>query len=409
MTTKVACVGNMNNNMFAIARILRHYGIDAHLFLFNFEFQHFHPAADTFSTSYEGYTHRLDWGDFASFLDYPEALVVRPFKGFDTIIGCGTLPAFLNRAGRALDLLIPYGSEWDLTRFRFNAFPGHGWRSRRRWHIERGYHRFTRHQARGIEGSRYIIGTPGRIPEHLTLKGEFQYVIPPIIDTIEFEPDSVAARAEVFGDYATLTTALATMRDIRRRKSPVIFHHTRHVWTRCDDGIGWKGNDRLIRGFAKFVHGGHPDAALVCTEYGPDVQASKTLARELGIADQMVWLPLLSRREIMMCLALADFGCGEFHFSWFDSGTTQETLCMGRPLLHFRDDALHPTATRPFYPMINVACEDDVADALADFTRRPDHYRAMGRAGREWYLTHRVQPFRDWVTRTLGLRAGAAR
>ena len=45
---KIACVGNMNNNMFAITRHLRFLNYDAKLVLSNEE-QHFMPDADSLS------------------------------------------------------------------------------------------------------------------------------------------------------------------------------------------------------------------------------------------------------------------------------------------------------------------------------------------------------------------------
>ena len=59
---KIACIGNMNNNMFCIVRYLRDMGYDANLFLLH-EQDVFIPSADSFNDDYLAYTHQLDWYD----------------------------------------------------------------------------------------------------------------------------------------------------------------------------------------------------------------------------------------------------------------------------------------------------------------------------------------------------------
>ena len=50
---KIACIGNMNNNMFCLVRYLRDKGYDAHLFLVD-EFDHFLPGSDSYNLEYIG-------------------------------------------------------------------------------------------------------------------------------------------------------------------------------------------------------------------------------------------------------------------------------------------------------------------------------------------------------------------
>ena len=121
-----------------------------------------------------------------------------------------------------------------------------------------------------------------------------------------------------------------------------VFHSARLKWVRdpkkseADWFIESKNNHYFIQGFANFLKGGgQGKGTLFIVEYGPDVAATKRLCEELGISDSVRWLPVMSRKEIMIFLKLCDVGVGQFYrkpgMIW--AGTGWETLAAGRPLL----------------------------------------------------------------------------
>src|SRR5207249_1476051 len=113
-------------------------------------------------------------------------------------------------------------------------------------------------------------------------------------------------------------------------------------WKNPEDPFAQKGNDRLVNAYAKFLTG-RPEvrACLVMFEYGDDVEETKSLVRALDIEKNVRWFPAMYRKDLMVGLSLSDIGCGEFAISCFGAGTVYETLAMGKPLLHYRDDAQH--------------------------------------------------------------------
>lgn len=48
-------------------------------------------------------------------------------------------------------------------------------------------------------------------------------------------------------------------------------------------------------------------------EYGESVLESKKLINELNIEENIIWLPKMSRKEIMFLLSSVDIGVGEFY------------------------------------------------------------------------------------------------
>lgn len=151
---KVAFIGNMNNNNFALMRYFRDIGIDAHLLLTLDDgkntLTHFTPDADTWEIErWSPYIHQtiipnatfaaLDgplnaflkiYLNFKSFF-YPQAQTLDPvtreqiliaFSEYDKLVGSGIMPAVLLRINRGLDLFYPYSTGIEfLGSFEFTS------------------------------------------------------------------------------------------------------------------------------------------------------------------------------------------------------------------------------------------------------------------------------------------------
>ena len=148
---KIACIFNMNSNMFTIARFLRDKGYDAHLLLMN-EDDHFLPKADSFTEEYRSFTHYLDWWPKEPLPDGRWTNVTprklrKDLKDYDVLIGCGFAPAFIEYSGRQMDLFIPYGSDFYEVPFK-KMWPA------RKNTINNLYPAL---QKKGIENSKYVV------------------------------------------------------------------------------------------------------------------------------------------------------------------------------------------------------------------------------------------------------------
>ena len=116
---KVAFIGNMNNNHFAVVRFLRDEGLEVDLLLTNDGFDHFHPKSDTSSLNFQTYVHQLSWGDARSFLGTNARQIKSDLGQYGILFGCGLAPAYCAKASRSLDVFIPYGGDiWSSTRFQ---------------------------------------------------------------------------------------------------------------------------------------------------------------------------------------------------------------------------------------------------------------------------------------------------
>jgi len=373
---RVGCLGNMNNMFFALVRHLRDRGVDAHLVMQPDELAHFHPSHDSFDLGYQAFTTQARWR--GPFLDVPPEAIAKDLEPYDFLVVTGILLAYVERAGRVADVFFPHGS--DLFKWPFVPDTMR-WDQRLR---SRSVVAMFRAQRAGIRHA-FVINQEDRNPfwrraleRHDALDRTVYFGTPMVYGPPFLGPRAADARSRSawFREFAA----------IRERSGLMVINHARQQWRTTADCPS-KGSDRLIRGFADFAKR-HPavHAALVLFEYGDDVIDSRELVDSLGILESVHWMPLMSRKEILLGLSLADFGCGEFHEGCIGGGTTWEVLALGKPLLHYVDQAnVNFDCFTGAYPVLSVKEPSEIAAVFEDFSRRPEHYRAIGEAGKAWY------------------------
>ena len=388
---KVACIGNTNNNLFSLVRYLRDRGVDADLLLLDNETEHFHPSADTFDRDFESYTRTVPWGSAYPLHRVPADRIRSDLEPYDFLIGCSTAPAATQRIGRRLDIFAPFGGDFYAWPFFRIVHPRH----------QVAWCRFHRTQRAGIQAARCInIAATNEATEavlrRLAFRGERLNTGIPMVYTPLYNPETIAR-------YYDRSEGYPEFRRLRAEHDLVVFHHGRHIWKNAPDRFSWKGTDRLLRGFATFLRAEPGSrACLVTFEYGSDVQASRDLVAELGIAERVHWFPRMARKEIMVGLSLADVATGEFHHSWLVCGTIYEAQALAKPLLHYREDRLYEGHVPELYPLMNAREPEEIAAALGDYVRRPGQYREMGRRGREWFQRYAVDESVEAYLRVIG-------
>ena len=386
----VGLIGNMNNNHFVLARYLRDAGIDAHLILTCDEFSHFHPSADTFDLEYQQFTQQVSWGTQDDVRTLSPALLQKNLAPYDVLIGCGFAPAFCLKAGRALDVFIPYGSDlYDAT--RHYKWPHHYLRHRKAVSLQR----------RGIAESRVISMPPcptmyESILDHLAPGVQrWERGIP-----LVYSPDY---SQEKLGQNATRSHWKWRFDEIRADSDFLVFMTGRHVWDCPVSNPSHKGNDIFLRGLADFALR-NPDTRIhvVMFEYGSDVMQTKDLAKQLKIDHAISWFPVLHRKEIMLGLNMADLLCGELTHSWIMGGASFEALSLGVPIMMYRDEDIKSGTSTGLYPILNVANSTEVADGLEWSLNSGDELKDMGLRGAQWYEDEVVVPsiaqFADYLS-----------
>lgn len=377
---RVGLVGNMNNILFSVTRHLRDQGVDAHLVVLGDDPAHFHPANDTFDLDYQTFTRTVPWGAPERFATFTRKEIRERISDFDVLVGCGSAPAYLKRAGRALDILIPYGS--DLIEYPFRP-------TRINRHSLRSMIEFPIAQRRALLETKHVVADLSETVDpylaRLGYRGDRVFASTPQVHTPTYSKARMA-------EYLGRSHWAHEVKKVREQADVLVMLHARHSWT-TRTAFNWtKGTDILLKGLAEAKRRLAPKRIkLVTFEYGPDVLASRALIEELGMTDDVLWLPLCPRKEIMVLLSMADFGCGEFVTSFFCFGALYEVLASGKPVLHHRDDRLYEREYPEQYPMCEVSRAEHVVEHLEGFLTSPSAYVAIGEGGRDWHERYGVQ------------------
>jgi len=123
--------------------------------------------------------------------------------------------------------------------------------------------------------------------------------------------------------------------------------HSRHFWVNTEffDKNIWsnisKNNNWIIEAFSDFKQkNSNIKALLVFFEYGKDVVKSKELCSKLNIEKNVLWLPVMPRKNILELIKHIDIGIGEFYKNPTAMGGAQlEYLSKGKPLISGPMDA----------------------------------------------------------------------
>ncbi len=381
MSKKVLFAGNMNNYFLSNVRHLRNVGVDAHLMVLGNDPELFMPWADAFDFSWREYTRRVSWGEPTDLMGIDLREVERDLAPYDFVFACGAVPAIMWRLGRRLDAFAPYGSDlMEMTVPQLRQPGKGGWKS---------VAMLAYAQRKGIAETRASLGAPAVPLDNMLKKIGFRgkrlpFALAPLFAD-ELNPEIV----ERFADRSVF---LHEFQRVRADSDVMLFHPSRHIWGKAFVPFSSKDNDKLIRAFARMVHG-YPDVrfSLVMFEYGRDVAASRALVEALGVAHRVLWCPTLDRKEIFMGLALSDIQCAEFADSWLFGAAIIEALAMKKPLLSNRLDSDYQGTYPELYPMMNAATEDEIYAQLVAYVQNPAHFRAMGEKAHGWFRRHVIE------------------
>jgi glycosyltransferase involved in cell wall biosynthesis len=385
----VAFFGNVANALFQIVRAVRTSSdIDAHLFVNRSDVLFTRPESvdPDLAGAYPPWIHEGDWITPRAVLAPWKAAVTRQLAAFDLVVVSGPGPIFAQWAGRPWCWFVTGG---DLT---VKPFPltflawydgwvhkageivGGTWQRR----AARRAHRLWVQPFAPMQDALRRLGIPER-----AISSRY---LPIVLDTDEFRPDRPVTDPD--------DPVVRAMRDA----DLAVFHPSRLVMSddhRLRRSGQWKGNDTLIRGFARLVATGavpRPLLVIPDIELSRDVAAGKALVESLGIAERVLWARPpradgFPRHRIRDLYLASDVVATDFGVGWFGYATL-EGLAVGRPVVTHIDDEpmrhLYPDG----HPMVEAGDPEQVRERLLELWRDRAEAARVGAAGREWVVAH---------------------
>lgn len=390
----IGLIGNMNNQLFQQQRYFEDWGYDTTLFLLD-EHDHFMPEADVFFDPYQKFKIvKLGWS-IDDFYKISSKTIRDLFSGFDVLIGTDLAPAYLYKGGLKLDIYCLHGS--DVYEYPFYRFNEH---VQSLWNVNRV--RFSISQYEGVKVAKYLalykMDELYEKPLSIIRKTGKRMASIPYLYLTQLEPS--------YFEQSTLTQQI---RAIKEQHGFLVMHHCSHNWHTHRDSLIYKGNDRVIKAFADYYHSSvkQKKGALILLEYGPDVERSKQMINELGIANNVFWFPKQQRKNLLAAINMCDIGIGELGVQgWMLYSVIVEFLILSKPSIHYRNSPIYEKHFNGLYNMIDTNDPRVVTEVLLEFEENPGKYTEIGREGNKWFLDnlHNVslKEFREKIEETKG-------
>ncbi|CAA7619090.1 conserved hypothetical protein [Magnetospirillum sp. LM-5] len=202
--------------------------------------------------------------------------------------------------------------------------------------------------------------------------------IPHLIDDDHFHPGESPIRQELLERLDCDHLILCPAR-----------HHWRHS-PDANPNSWFKANDVLIRGIAKFM-ANRPEirASVIFFEWGMEVDLSKALIAELGIADRVHWEPIRSKLCMLDFYRAADVICDQFHPGLASFGAVvPEGLACGKPVISNLNHETHSWGFPVLPPVVHAPDDEAVAKSLETLFDDEETRAQVGIAGLAWFRQH---------------------
>lgn len=156
-----------------------------------------------------------------------------------------------------------------------------------------------------------------------------------------------------------------------------------YIVSTCRQSWEYKGNDVLFRAFARLAER-QPGIRLVLTEWGDDVEKSKSLVSELNIDSKVLWLPLGSKPIVARRQRAADVIVDQLSMASFGT-CIMESMAAAKPVIARYEAPDMPAEQYEPPPILSASTEQSVLSRLEqclDTAFKIDR----GKASRDWML-----------------------
>jgi glycosyltransferase involved in cell wall biosynthesis len=147
----------------------------------------------------------------------------------------------------------------------------------------------------------------------------------------------------------------------------------------------WKGSDLMLRGFAGAA-AGRDDVMLVCAGWGADLERSRELIAELGIESKVRLLDhAVSKQRLLRYYRAADIVMDQFMLGSY-GGSSLEAMSCAKPLFIHIDEASFRAHGDGPPPAVNVREPEDIAARLTELFDSSERRAQIGAEARRWVV-----------------------
>lgn len=214
------------------------------------------------------------------------------------------------------------------------------------------------------QSAKVIITNPDVVAQARRLGVENYVFVPHPLDEEKYRPGPSKLRAELEAEGVDF----------------VLLCPSRHDWD-------IKGSDRMLRAFAEFVRADRPRALLILNEWGTELGRSRALIEELGIGRNVCWLRPLPKLRLIDAYRAADVVLDQFLIGTFGA-VAPEAMACGTPVVMAFDSEIHRWCFSELPPVVDARTPEQIYSALRRLAEDDGERARLAQLGREWIERH---------------------
>jgi glycosyltransferase involved in cell wall biosynthesis len=221
------------------------------------------------------------------------------------------------------------------------------------------------------ENADWIVVTNADTKESLDRLGIKNYsFIPAAVDETKFCPGESHLRKELEAQYG---------KDV-----VVLFAPARQDWK-------VKGNDKILHAFAKLRKTTRLRVILLAAQWGNDAQQARAYVEQNGLTSEVIWLRPVNRTKLVDYYRAADIVLDQFILGTYGGKAMLEAMACAKPLITYLDHRLHTWCLAEMPPVCSAQDSEGIYRWLIDLIHDPKLREEYGRKCREW-----IEKYNGW-------------
>lgn len=152
-----------------------------------------------------------------------------------------------------------------------------------------------------------------------------------------------------------------------------------------------KGNDRILRAFAKLRETTKVRVILLAAEWGDDVQQARVYIGAKGLDSEVMWLRPLNRIQLLEYYRAADIVLDQFILGTYGGKAMLEAMACAKPVITYFNPDVHRWCLTEMPPLCNAQDEETLYRWLVDLALDPTMRQEYGKKCREW-----IEKYNGW-------------
>ena len=165
------------------------------------------------------------------------------------------------------------------------------------------------------------------------------------------------------------------------------FGPARQHWS--SGSTSWcKGNDLVIKAVASLSKKLPDKFKVIFVEWGAEVDLSKQLINDLGIANYFIWVPPMKKADLLRTYTLVDGIIDQFLIPCIGSITAEAIAIGSAPVITLLDDENMKQFYGETIPLFNCSTANEIEIAMTTIITNPEESSTIAKNAHKWFLNH---------------------